>query len=323
MLPFLVRRLAASAVLLLLLLSLTFLLLHLAPGEPGQVLLDPRVPTEQAERLARVYRLDRPLAEQYAAWIGAFVRGRWGVSFVHQRPVAELLAAAVPPTLLLAGAALAVEHLLGLALGILAARRAGGRGDRWLRLLCVALYSLPVFWLGLMALLLFSLRWPLFPPGGLASLDAASLGLGARLLDRLHHLALPALVLGVTAAGGTARFVRSGLVESLAEEHVVAARAKGASESRVLWVHALRPSLGPLLHVAGLSLPFLLSGSLVAEVVFSWPGMGRLAYEAIRTQDYPVVLAATALTGAMVVVGNLAADLAHAAADPRVREEIG
>ncbi len=171
-----------------------------------------------------------------------------------------------------------------------------------------------------MAILLFAERWGWLPPGQMSSVGADTLPPARRLLDVLRHLVLPALVLGFAGAGGVARFVRNTLLEELGSEYVRAARARGVAEGRVVWLHTLRNAAAPLVHLAGLDLPFLLSGSLIVEVVFSWPGMGRVAWEAIRTQDVPLVLAATALSGSLVVAGNLLADLGHALLDPRLRD---
>ncbi|MCL4836941.1 MAG: ABC transporter permease [Thermoanaerobaculia bacterium] len=316
---FLLRRLAACLTLVWLVLTGTFFLLHLAPGGPGGALEDPRIPSEQRLRLRELWGLDRPLAVQYGLFLTAAARGEWGHSFQHHRPVAAVVAGALPPTLLLAGAALAIEWTLGLALGVAAARRPGGALDQTLRILSLVLYSLPTFWLGLMAVLLFSFHWPLFPPSHLASVGAEALPPLPRLADLAWHLALPALAVGLPSAAALARFVRGSLVETLGQEFVLAARARGLSGRRVLFGHALRASLAPLSQLFGLSLAFLLSGTLAVEVVFAWPGIGRVTFDALTARDYPVVLATTALSATMVVLGSLAADLLLAWADPRVR----
>ncbi len=315
----LLRRAAAAVVLIALVLTATFFLLHLAPGDPVQILADPRVSAEQRDRLRRLYGLDRPPLEQYLAWMAAVARGDWGISYLHQRPAARVLADALPNTLLLAAASLPLQYGLGIWLGVAAARRARQRLDHVIRAGSLLLYSLPLFWLGLMAILVLAVRWPVFPAGHMWSVGAEELGWAGRCLDLLRHLALPAGVLAVSTAGGIARFVRNALLEELGEDYIRSARARGLSEPRVVWRHALRNSLPPLLQVFGLHLPQLLGGALVVEVVFAWPGLGRLAYEAILGRDYPVVLATTALSGLLVVAGSLAADLLHAAADPRVR----
>ena len=324
MVSFLLRRLAAALVVLWLLLTLTFAVVHLAPGEPELLLTDdPRVPPAQRDRLRAELGLDQPLALRYARWLRAVaLEGEWGLSFSHGRPVASIVGEAIPNTLRLALAALLVQYALGLWLGVSAALRPGSRRDHLIRVTSLLLYSLPVFWLGLMAILALSLHWPIFPPGHLRSVDADRLAALPRLFDALRHLALPALVLGVATAGAIARFSRNALLEVMGQDFIRTARSKGLRERRVVWVHGLRNAATPLLQVFGLSFPFLLSGSLVIEVVFSWPGMGRVAYDAMLARDYPIVLATTALSGVLVVLGNLLADLLHAAADPRVRVEL-
>ena len=317
----LLRRLAAALLLLFLVLTVTFVLLHLAPGDPTSLLQDSRIPPTQRERLRHVYGLDRPFHEQYLTWLRAVaLEGDWGISLVQQRPVTTMIAEALPNTLLLASAALAIDYTLGFLLGVAAARRPGGLGDHLIRFFSLLLFSLPLFWLGLMSILLFSYVWPLLPASHLHSVGAEQMGPAARLLDLLRHLILPAAVLGVASAGGTARFVRNGLLEALGQDYVRTARAKGLSERRVVWVHGVRNALVPILQLFALSFPALLNGSLVTEVVFSWPGMGNLTFNAILTRDYPVILGATALSGAMVVLGNLLADLLHGVIDPRVRD---
>lgn len=321
MLRFLARRLAAAALLLFLVVSAVFFLVHAAPGDPADLLTEERLPRAQRERLRALWGLDRPLSEQYAAWLEAVaLRGDWGVSIVHHRPVAAVLAEALPGTLLLAGAAFAVDAIVGLALGVAAARRRGRAADHLIRWGSLLVFSLPTFWLGLMAILLFSHFWPVLPAGHLRSVGAEALPAPARLLDLARHLLLPSLVLGLWLAGATARFVRNGLLEVLGQDYVRTARAAGVRERRVLWVHALRNAAVPVVQVFASTLPGLLSGSLVTEVVFSLPGIGRAGFDAVLARDYPLILGVTALSAALVIAGNLAADLAHGALDPKVRD---
>ena len=273
----------------------------------------------QHAHLLHLFGLDRPLPEQYLDWLKAALRGEWGTSFEAQRPVAELVGEALGPTLLLAGTALVLQYGIGLLLGVAAARRQGRAADHLIRLLSLLVYSQPVFWLGLMAILLFSLRLPLLPASHMHSVGADEMGTAARFADLVRHLALPALVTGLHSASGVARFVRGSLLEVLSREYVTAARAKGLSERRVIWVHGVRNAIVPLIQVFALSLSGLLSGSLVTEVIFAWPGLGRLSFDAILARDYPVVLATTGLSAFLVVAGNLLADLLQGWADPRVR----
>jgi peptide/nickel transport system permease protein len=320
-LSFLIRRLAASLALVAIVLTLLFALLETLPDDATLSPPDPAIDRQQRETLRRLQGRDRPASERYLAWLGDVVhRFDWGDSLVYQRPVQEVLAARLPNTLLLALAALTTQFAFGLGAGAIAARRAHSWQDNSLRAAALALYSVPTFWLGLMGLLLFSHHWRLFPPGHLQSWNHATLSDAAALLDLLHHLALPALVLGAGSAARVLRFARGGLLATSQEPFLVAARARGLSRFRIRWLHALRPAAAPLVQILGLSLPFLLSGALVVEVVFSLPGMGRLAYDSLLARDYPVVMAASALSATLVVAGSLLADLLQALLEPRVRD---
>lgn len=318
----LVRRAAAALAIIVAVVTLCFLAIHAAPGTPFLPGSDrPMDPATVAALRAR-FGLDQPLLVQYTRYLAALAHGDLGESFSQQRAVSRALADAIPNTVLLAGAALAIDFLLGLAIGVVQAARARSRLDTALTSTTLLLYSLPTFWLGLVLLLVFGqwLRW--FPIGGITDpVFHDSLSAGGRLLDRLHHLALPALTLGLVGAAGTARLQRSAMLEALGRPFVRTARAKGLGTLRVLVRHALRNALLPFITLAGLAVPFLLTGSVVVETVFAWPGLGKLAAEAIASRDYPVVLAAALVTSVMVVIGSLLADLLAAAADPRLREE--
>lgn len=316
---FILRRLAASLVLLFLVLSATFFVIHLAPGDPTWLLEDPRIPAEHRARLRAFYGLDQPLAVQYGRWLGAAARGDWGRSITAGRPAATVLAEKLPATALLVLAAVLVEHGLALPLGVAAAARAGGALDRGIRVVSLVLYAVPIYWLALVAIELLGVRAGLLPLGQARSESFHSLSAIGKVGDVARHLALPALVLGLASFGGAVRFLRHGLLDVLGRDYVRAAQARGLSPARVLWVHAFPNALGPLIQRLGLSLPYLLSGSLLVEVVFAWPGIGRAVYLAMLERDYPVILAATALSGLFVVAGSLLADLLHAWVDPRVR----
>jgi len=316
----LVRRGAASGAIVFAVVTFTFLLLHLAPGEPflpsGDTPVDPAVVTE----LRRQFGLDAPLPVQYAKYLVALAHGRLGESFALHRPVAAALADAIPNTLALAGAALALDLLLGLALGVYQAAHARRLPDVGLGYATLFLNSVPTFWLGLLLLLVFAewLGW--FPVGGVVDpVVHASLPWAGRAADRLWHLALPALTLGCVGAAGTARYQRAAVLEVVGQDYVRTARAKGLPERRVLLVHTLRNALLPLVTLFGLSFPFLLTGAVLVESVFAWPGMGKLAADAIFRRDYPIVLAAAIAASVMVVLGSLLADVLYAVADPRIR----
>jgi len=315
---FLLGRLGASAAVLALVVTAAFLLLEALPGGPGAVVEDPRVPPAHQLRLRAVLGLDRPLPERYARFVGAALRGDWGVSFSSQRPVARLVAEAAPNTAALALAALAIEMLVGVPLGLVAARR-GGAVDRAVRALSLALWSVPSFWLGLVLVLLFALALPWLPAGGVASPGAGDWSPLARALDLLRHLALPALAIGLPAAAGTARFARAAFLDVLREPFHLAARARGLPPRTLFLRHLLLPASAPLVELAGLSIGALLSGSLVVEIVFARPGLGRLAYDALAARDYPVLLATATVAAGAVILASLFAEVAHAVLDPRAR----
>lgn len=321
------RRLLQSIPILLGIVTVTFLLLHLAPGDPTTAYFNPNVPPDVLDTMRRNLGLDDPLHIQYAKWVESFFTGDFGYSFSQHRPVAEVLAEALPRTLLLSGISLVVIFVLGCATGVVQAVRQYGVGDTVLTFLTLFIYSVPGFWLGLMLILLVSspitpeaLRLPI---SGMTSIGYEQMGLLEKIGDRAAHLVLPTLALGLASAAGVSRYMRGSMLEVVQQDYVRTARAKGLSERRVLLRHALRNALLPVVSLLGLYLPLLFGGSVVIEVVFSWPGMGRLLYDGILTRDYPVVLAATFLFGLLVVAGNLLADLLYALVDPRVRYEGG
>jgi peptide/nickel transport system permease protein len=299
--------------------TLVFVLLQAAPGDPLTIVGE-RVSPEDLDRLRRSFGLDRPIPEQYVRYLANLARGDLGLSLTQHRPVLAALGDAIPNTLLLAAAALLVDFTLGVIIGVFQATRRRPAADTALSLITITLYSTPVFWLGLVLLVVFAQGLGWFPAGGATDpITHASLSPAGRALDRLHHLVLPALALGLAAAGYTARHQRSALLEVLGQDFVRTARAKGLGDRVVLLRHALRNALMPTITLAGLAFPVLLSGSVLVESVFAWPGMGRLAAEAIGRRDYPLVTGAALLAAVMVVLGSLLADLAARAADPRLR----
>jgi peptide/nickel transport system permease protein len=319
MLRYTLRRLLSSVLLLWGVATLTFAMIHLAPGEPLDLMLDVTSTPADAQALRAHYGLDLPLHVQYGHWLARLLRGDLGVSLRYHRPVAELLADAVPMTLRLAGLALLLDLGLGTALGVLCAAQRGGWIDRATTIASLAIYSMPSFWLALMLQLLFAykLRW--LPSTGSGDVPLTVATIWPWFTSSFRHVLLPMLVLGLAGAAGTARFMRSSMLEVLQQEYMRTARAKGLHPWRVLLKHGLRNAAIPLVTLAGLSLPFLLSGAVVTEWIFAWPGMGRVTVEAMLGRDVPVILATTLLSGALVVLGSLLADLAYAWLDPRIR----
>jgi peptide/nickel transport system permease protein len=319
-LAYTVRRLLLAIPTLVGITVIVFLLVHLAPGSPlsGGPNSVRRSSGRAAEEMRRLYGLDRPLPARFGQWVQRVARFDLGESFVDRRPVWDRIREALPNTLMLNGLALAAALLLGIPLAVLAASNPEGRFDRLSGAALFALYSMPTFWAALLLQTLFSVRLRWLPLYGVAS-DPGVPGAGG-FLDRLSHLALPASCLAYGTLAFVARLVRSGVVEAGAGDYVLAARARGASHSRALWDHALRNALLPLITLFGLLLPALLSGSVIVEQIFAWPGLGRLYFDSVLARDYPVILALSLLSAAATLLATLASDLAAAAADPRVRD---
>lgn len=322
MIRYAARRLLLAVPTLFGIVVIVFLLLHLAPGTPGAGGADSvrRVSGRAAEEMRRLYGLDRPLPEQFAGWLKRVVRLDLGESFVDHRPVSERILEALPHTLALNGLALLFALALAVPLGVVAGGRPESAFDRLSGAALFALYSLPTFWAALLLQTLFSVRLRWLPLYGTAS-DAAPEGL-AGAADRLAHLALPVTCLTYGTLAFVARLVRSGVAEARTSDYVLAARARGASRSRAIWRHAFPNALLPVITLAGLLLPALLSGSVIVERIFAWPGLGRLYFDSILARDYPVILALSLLSAVATLAATLAADIALAASDPRVRDGI-
>jgi len=318
MLAALWRRLLAGLAVVLGVVTLTFFLLHLAPGDPVELLLGPTASPEQLAAQRAALGLDRALPVQFAAWLGRFARGDWGTSIGKGRPVRAVLGTAWPATVRLVALSLLLSYLIGIAIGAVQAARSGSRTDTALSVVTVTLFALPGYWLGLMLVMVFTYWARALPAFGAAGLDADFLTGWARLGDQLRHLALPLATLTLIGAPGAARFVRGAMVDVAAQPFVITARAKGLTPVQVATRHILRNALTPVVTLLGLSLPALFSGAVFVEAVFAWPGVGRVLVEAVQARDYPVVMAATAVSAALVVAGNLLADVLAAWLDPRI-----
>jgi peptide/nickel transport system permease protein len=319
MLRMLARRAFVGLAVVVGVVTLTFVLLHAAPGDPVERLLGPRATAAQLAAGRHALGLDRPLPVQFVQWLMRVARGEWGTSLATGRPVRAMLGAAWPATARLVVLSLLLSYGLGLLVGTVQAARSRSRVDTTLSVVSVTLVALPGYWLGLMLIIVFTYLLRVFPAFGAAGLDADFLGTWGRLADSLRHLALPLATLTLIGIGGAARFVRGSMLDALAQPFVVTARAKGLSPARLLIHHAVRHALIPVVTLLGLSLPAVFSGAVFVESVFAWPGVGRVLVEGVQGRDYPVVMAATTISALLVVAGNLLADVAVAVLDPRVR----
>jgi peptide/nickel transport system permease protein len=322
MLPTLVRRGLAGIAVVLGVVTLMFFLIRLAPGDPALLLVGPAATQEQLDTQRHAMGLDRPLPEQYATWLGRFVRGDWGSSIATGRPVSAMISQAWPATVSLVGLSLLLSYLLGIVVGVVQASR-GGRLDTTLSVITVTLFALPGYWLGLMLVMVFTYWARILPSFGAAGLDADFLTGWDRVGDRLRHLTLPLVTLTLIGVGGTARYVRGAMLDVRYSPHVAIARAKGLTSHQVTMRHVLRNALIPVLTLLGLSLPALFSGAVFIEAIFAWPGVGRVMVEAVAARDYPVIMAATTVSAVLVVAGNLLSEALTAWADPRLRSAAG
>jgi peptide/nickel transport system permease protein len=318
------RRLAAALVLIWLVVTLTFVLVRLAPGDAAAMLVPPTATPADAARLRAELALDAPVAVQYAKWMGGLLRGDLGESFAQRRPVAQILREALPVSLGLGIASLVLTFVVGVAVGTLQATRRGEKLDAILTVATTAVYAAPSYWLALSLIAVFtygatvwglppSLRLPAF---GLRDPAGTETGLAA-VADLLRHAVLPVTVLAGVGAAGIARYARTTVADLAGAEWVRTARAKGLASGSVYGRHVLANALPPLVVLLALSLPGVVAGSVFVESVFAWPGMGRVMVVAISSRDYPVVMGATVLYAALVILANLAADLALPLIDPR------
>jgi peptide/nickel transport system permease protein len=318
----LLRRLAAGAVTVALVALIGFVLLELTPGGPGSITEDPRLGPEDRERVRAALGLDRPPGQRLLAYAGSLLQGDLGLSLSRHEPVSRVLARALPATLMLSGAALVLALGGGLLIGTGAALRPRGPLAWLARFILPALDAVPPFWLGICAILVFAWKLGWLPAGHMESARPVE-GAVALLADRLRHLVLPVLVLALPGAAPVARHHWASMRTALHSEHVRAARAAGLSERRVLWCRALPTALLPTAQLIGLGLPALVGGAVVVEVVFSWPGLGRVHQEALLARDVPLFLGGLILIGILVVAGGLLADLLSAWLDPRLRRSRG
>ncbi len=315
-LRFLLGRLLGAVPLLVVISIVLFAIVHLAPGDPMDAYIDnPSVTPAALAEIRRAYGLDQPLPLQYLHWLASICRGVWGYSIRTGHPVTEAIAERLPATLLLGATALALSALIALPIGILSAATHGSRLDRTLTLAAFAGISIPVFWLGLMLQLVLGIKLHLLPAAGYETVGDTGLG------DRLRHLVMPALVLSLATIASWSRFLRSSMIDALKQDYVRTAYAKGQSRFGVLVHHALRNALLPVITIISLDLASLISGAVITETIFAWPGIGRLFIESMDGRDYPVLMGLMLMGAVSLVLANLLADVLYAVADPRVRYE--
>ncbi|NWF62466.1 MAG: ABC transporter permease [Fischerella sp.] len=317
---YVMKRVLQALLTLLLASALSFFIIQLAPGDYVDTLRqNPKISPERIEELKQQFGLDRSWPEQYLLWLWRIVtKGDFGTSFVYQRSVASLIWERVPATLLLAIASLIVTWAIAIPLGIVAAVKQNRPTDRILQVISYAGQGFPSFITALVLLIFAQMTAPLFPVGGMTSINHAELTWFGKILDVGWHMILPTIALSITSFAGLQRITRGELLDVLRQDYIQTARAKGLPENRVIYVHALRNAINPLITLLGFELASLLSGAFIAEFFFNWPGLGRLALQAVQAQDLYLLMASLVMGAVLLIVGNLIADLLLKVADPRI-----
>ncbi|MEM2883026.1 MAG: ABC transporter permease [Nitrososphaerales archaeon] len=315
---FVVRRAVFSAVVVLVVVILTFGLIRLAPGDPAELLAGEAASPEYVKRVREDYGLDRPIYEQLIIYLSGIIRGDLGFSISFSRPVLDVILERLPQTMLLVGSAITIALVVGILLGILSARRAFKVQDTVITAVTLTLYSTPVFWLGMMLILLFSLWIPIFPTGGYFDVGVEK-NLTEFILNVSWHLILPACTLSVFFLALYTRLTRAGLLDALSSNYIIGARAKGVPERILLYKHALKNALLPIVTVAAIQIGLMVGGVVLTEGVFSWPGVGQLLIQAVGYRDYMLVTGIFLITAVSVSIANFAADIIYAIIDPRIR----
>jgi len=318
-----IRRLVGLAPLLFGISIITFVVIHLAPGDPTSLMTDlnPKASLQAKQKMMELYGLDRPLWEQYVSWVGRMGRLDFGRSFKDGQPVLKKISERIPVTLLVSGLSMLVILLIGVPIGVFGAVHRNSRADRVLTVLVFVGFAVPTFWLALLLMSFFGVTLHILPVSGLKSMDFEYLGLGEKIFDMARHLVLPVFVSAFTGLAGISRFMRTSMLEVIGQEYMKTAWSKGLSPRVVIYKHALRNAILPIVTILGLSIPGLLGGAVIFETVFSIHGMGRLFYDSVLSRDYPVIMGVLMMGALLTLLGNLLADIAYTWVDPRIRYE--
>lgn len=315
-----IKRIVYAVLLLLAVLVLNFSLIHIAPGDPAEVIAGEMggATEEMLAEIRAAYGLDKPFSEQLLIYLGRVARSDLGFSFYFNEPVTKLILLRLPATILLVVSALFFAVLIGTFMGVLAAQKPTGWLSHFVTIFALMGYSAPVFWLGMMLLILLASWLPLFPVSGMYDVVLEG-GRLVRMFDILHHLVLPMVTLGVIYLAQYSRLGRASMLDVLGSDYIRTARAKGVSEYGVVYRHALKNAVLPIITMAGLQMSHLFSGAVLVETVFNWPGLGRLAFESILRRDHPTILGILFFSTFIVIAANLLTDLSYRLIDPRIK----
>lgn len=321
MLKYIFRRLISYIPLLIGITLISFLIMRLSPGGPelmsgfGSADSDPAV----REKIVRIYGLDRPLHEQYLKWLGNIARFDFGVSFQDGRSVSKKILERLPATILLNVCSIALIFLIAVPAGVYSAAKSGSFFDRAVTVFVFAGFSIPAYWLALILMDFFGVKMGILPISGLVSFGWDDFGFARKIADVSWHLVLPVFISAFTGLASLSRYVRAEMKDVLSMDFITAARSRGVSERDVIWKHAFRNALLPLATLIGLMLPAIIGGGVIFETIFSWPGVGRLMYQAVMARDYPLIMGNGVIVAALTLGGNFIADISYAYIDPRIR----
>ncbi|MFH1826712.1 MAG: ABC transporter permease [bacterium] len=316
---YILRRLLGLIPLLIGVSLISFFVMHLAPGDPTALFIDPNVNPEDLARIRVNFGLDKPVIVQYFYWLGNAVRGNFGTSYTSGQPVITEIMQRLPATLLLMISSFILTLLITIPLGVISAVKKGTWFDNAVTVLSFAGMATPSFWLGLMLMLLFSVQLGWLPAVGMYDAVAGHQSTFARLIDLIRHMILPLTTMTLLSLAGITRYQRAAMLEVLDQDYIRTARAKGLPERIVIFKHALRNALIPIVTIMGLSLPGLFGGAFIIETIFAWPGMGRLGVMAVFQRNYPMIMGIVVFSAVLIMLGNLLADLGYALVDPRIR----
>ncbi len=321
MIRFIIKRLLGLLPLLLGITLISFFVIHLSPGEPTvlQESMNPKVSLEVKERLLKLYDLDKPIYVQYINWLARIIRFDFGTSFIDGRPVIEKIARRLPLTLFINITSMMLIFLIAVPLGVISAVKKNSVFDRSMTIFVFIGFAMPTFWLALLLMDLLGVKLGVLPVVGLKSIDFEYFNFFEKIFDLAGHLALPIVLSAFSGLAGISRYMRTSMVNALKAPYIYTARAKGLPESQVIFKHALRNAVLPIVTILGLSVPGLIGGSVIFETIFSLPGMGRLFYEAVMQRDYSMIMASLVIGAFLTLIGNLLADISYAYVDPRIR----
>ena len=321
MIRYIVRRLLGIVPLLFGITVISFIIIHLAPGRPTalQQSLNPKISFEARERLDKLYGLDKPLHEQYINWLNKLARFDFGRSFSDDRPVLDKILERIPVTLTINFLSLLFILIVAIPLGLESAVRQNKAFDKLTTIFVFIGFAMPTFWLALLLMNLFGIQWGWLPISGLKSIDFEYLNPLQKIIDLARHLILPVFVSSLGGLAGISRYVRSNMIDALNQPYIYTARAKGVPENKIIYKHALRNAILPVVTILGFSIPGLLGGSVIFESIFAIPGIGRLFYDAVMMRDYSLIMAEVILGAVLTMLGNLIADISYAYVDPRIR----